>query len=407
MNPEFFIAKRLSYRNDKNVFSTRPIIRIALAGVAVGFAVMILAVAIVTGFKKEIREKVIGFGAHIQISNFDENNSFESKPVSRQQPFIAALQRDSDISHIQVFATKAAIVKSSGQLEGIVAKGIGSDFDSRFFREKMKSGKFFTVHDGMQNDSIVISSNLASKLSLKTGDDLVMFFIQQPPRARRFHIAGIYETGLEEFDNLYLFCDISQIQKLNDWGPDLVGGFEISIRDFNKLDEVGTKVYKLSGSELNSRTIKEIYPQIFDWLGLQNINSIIIITLMIIVSGMNMISALLIIILERVKMIGLLKTMGAPNVSVRRIFIYLAGMLTVRGLIAGNLIGLVILYLQSTFKIFTLDQQSYYISYVPTNINFSQILYLNAGTLVICLIMMILPTFLITRISPMSAVRYD
>ncbi len=294
---------------------------------------MIIAVSIVTGFKKEIREKVIGFGSHIQVSNFDENSSYESKPIDRKQAFVTALKNDPDFSHVQVFATKAAIVKSAGQLEGIVAKGIGTDFNKSYFEKRMVSGRFIQLTDSIPSDSIVISTNLAKKLSLKTGSDLVMFFIQQPPRARRFHIAGIYETGLEEFDNLYLFCDIAQIQKLNDWTVNQVGGFEIAIADFNKLDELGKKVYHLTGSELNAQTIKEIYPQIFDWLGLQNINAIIIITLMVIVSGMNMISALLIIILERVNMIGMMKALGARNLSVRQVFIYFAGFLTLRGLL--------------------------------------------------------------------------
>jgi lipoprotein-releasing system permease protein len=378
-----------------------------LAGVAIGFAVMLIAVAIVTGFKNEIKEKVIGFGSHIQVSNYDENNSYESKPIDRRQSFVSILEKDSDVKHVQVFATKAAIVKSADQLEGIVAKGIGTDFDKSYFDTKMVSGKFFSVHDSIPSDSIVISSSLAKKLSLKTGEDLITFFIQQPPRARRFHIAGIYETGLEEFDNLYLFCDIAQIQKLNDWTPNQVGGFEISIKDFSKLNELGTRVYNLTGSELNARTIQDIYPQIFDWLNLQNINAIIIISLMIIVSGMNMISALLIIILERVNMIGMMKALGARNVSVRKIFVYLAGFLTLRGLIVGNLIGLAFIFIQHTFRIIHLDQQSYYISYVPVEINWVSFSLLNAGTLLICLIMMILPTLIITKISPLTAIRYS
>ncbi|MBL0102800.1 MAG: ABC transporter permease [Bacteroidetes bacterium] len=407
MNFELFIARRLAFRNDKSVFSSRPIIRIALAGVAIGFAVMLIAVAVVTGFKNEIREKVIGFGSHIQVSNFDENNSYESKPIDRRQSFVSILQNDSDIKHVQVFATKAAIVKSAGQLEGIVAKGIGTDFDKSYFEKRMVSGHFFQLNDSFPSDSIIISANLAKKLNLKTGNDLVMFFIQQPPRARRFHIAGIYETGLEEFDNLYLFCDIAQIQKLNDWTPYQVAGFEIAIKDFDKLDVIGHKVYNLTGSDLNARTISEIYPQIFDWLGLQNINAIIIITLMIIVSGMNMISALLIIILERVNMIGMMKALGARNVSVRKVFVYLAGFLTVRGLIVGNTIGLLLIFIQKYYRVFHLDQESYYISYVPVEFSWSHFAMLNVGTLAICLIMMILPTIIITKISPLTAIRYS
>jgi lipoprotein-releasing system permease protein len=271
----------------------------------------------------------------------------------------------------------------------------------------MVEGNVFKINDSIRSDDIVISRNLSKKLNLHAGDELVMHFIQNPPRARKYHITGIYETGLEEFDNLYLFCDIAQVQRLNDWNDKQVGGFEISINDFSRLDEYAEKVYDTSGSELNARTIKEIYPQIFDWLGLQNINAIIILTLMIIVSGMNMISTLLIIILERINMIGTLKSMGSGNVSIRKIFIYLAGYLMSRGMFWGNLIGLSFIFIQKQFGLIHLDQQSYYLSYVPVFFSLKDILLLNAGTLMVCVIMMILPTMIVTKISPLTAIRYS
>lgn len=407
MNYELFIAQRIAFSKEKETVISRPIIRIALIGVALGFAVMIIAIAIVTGFKKEIRDKVIGFGSHIQISNFDENNSYETKPVSRNQPFLISLKNDADIKHVQVFATKAGIIKAKGEIEGVVAKGIGSDFDWNYFSSRLIEGKIFTVKDSVRSDNVIISGNLSKKLNLHSGDDMIMHFIQQPPRARKFHITGIYETGLEEFDNLYLFCDLAQIQKLNDWSPEQVGGFEISINDFSRLDEVAEKIYNISGSELNSRTIRDIYPQIFDWLGLQNINAVIIITLMIVVSGMNMISALLIIILERIKLIGTMKALGCRSISMRKVFIYLAGYLIGRGMLWGNLVGIAFILIQKQFGVLHLDQQSYYLSFVPVNFSLTHILLLNAGTLIVCLLMMILPTMVITRISPLTAIRYS
>ena len=407
MNYELFIAQRIAFSKEKENVVSRPIIRIALIGVALGFAVMIIAIAIVTGFKKEIRDKVIGFGSHIQISNFDENNSYETKPVNRKQSFLIPLKKDADIKHVQVFATKAGIIKTKDEIEGVVAKGIGSDFDWNYFSNRLIEGKIFSVNDSIRSDNVIISGNLSKKLNLHSGDDMIMHFIQQPPRARKFHITGIYETGLEEFDNLYIFCDIAQIQKLNDWTPEQVGGFEISINDFSKLDEVSEKIYNISGSDLNARTIRDIYPQIFDWLGLQNINAIIIITLMIVVSGMNMISALLIIILERIKLIGTMKAMGCRSISIRKVFIYLAGYLIGRGLFWGNLVGIAFILLQKQFGIFHLDQQSYYLSYVPVNFSITHLLLLNVGTLFVCLLMMILPTLVITRISPLTAIRYS
>lgn len=407
MNLELFIAKRLAFSKDKKNFTSRPIIRIALAGVAIGFAVMIVAVSIVIGFKKEIRNKVIGFGSHIQLSNYDGNNSFESRPISSEQAFIATLKKNPEIKHIQAFATKPAIVKSKDQIEGVVTKGVGTDFDWTYFKNHLVAGSVFNANDSVASDSIVISDYLAKKLKLKVGDDLLTFYIQQPPRARRFHISGIYTTGLEEFDKLYLFCDIGQIRKLNDWQKDQVGGFEIAIKNFDDIDRIGDEVYAMTPSELNARTIKNIYPQIFDWLGLQNINAIIIITLMIVVSGMNMISALLIIILERINMIGMLKALGSPNVSVRKVFVYLAGFLVGKGLLWGNAIGLLFLFLQKTFKLISLDEKSYYVSYVPIDFSLSYLALLNAGTLLVCVTMMVIPTLIITKIKPLSAIRYS
>jgi len=378
-----------------------------MAGVALGFAVMVIALAIVTGFKQEIRDKVIGFGSHIQVSNFDENNSFETKPIFKTQDFLKELKNDPEIEHVQTFATKAGIIKTKEEIEGVVAKGIGPDFNWDFFNSRLVEGSIIQFKDTQRSNDVLISKLLSQKLNLHTGDNLVMYFIQQPPRARKFTITGIYETGLEEFDNLYLFCDIAQIQKLNDWTTDQVGGFEIKIRDFNKLEEEGKKVYNITGSDLNAKTIKEIYPQIFDWLDLQNINAIIIITLMIIVAGINMISALLIIILERVNMIGTLKAIGAGSISIRKIFLYVSGFLLFRGLLMGNLIGIGLCYLQKTFQWIHLDQQSYYISVVPISISPVHILLLNIGTLLICIAMLVIPSMIVTRISPIQALRYS
>ncbi len=407
MNYELFIARRIAFSKEKETIISRPIIRIALIGMALGFAVMLISVAIVTGFKKEISDKVIGFGSHIQLSFYDENSSYETQPISRNQSFLKVLETDPDIKHIQVFATKAGIIKSNEEIEGVVAKGIGSDFDWTYFQSHLIAGNVFRVNDSDRTENILISENLSHKLNIHVGDNIVMHFIQQPPRARKFQISGIYKTGLEEFDNLYIFCDIAHIQKLNDWKNDEVSGFEISIHDFSKLDEITAKVYNTSGSLLNVRSIKEIFPQIFDWLGLQNINAFIIITLMLIVSGMNMISALLIIILERITLIGTLKAIGCPNFNVRKIFIYLAGYLIGRGMLWGNTIAISLILIQKYFGILHLDQQSYYISYVPVNFSLSHILLLNAGTLIVCVMMMILPTILISRIRPIMAIRYN
>jgi lipoprotein-releasing system permease protein len=407
LNYELLIARRIAFSKEKETIISRPIIRIAVIGMALGFAVMLITVAVVTGFKKEIRDKVIGFGSHIQVSYYDENNSYETQPISKNQPFLSKLKNDPQIRHVQVFATKAGIIKARDEIEGVVAKGIGSDFDWTYFKSKLTSGSTFSVNENVRNDSILISENLARKMNLKAGDDLIMHFIQQPPRARKFHVAGIYKTGLEEFDNLYIFCDIGHIRKLNDWKEDEVGGFEITVNDFSKLDETASRIYNMTGSDLNAQTIKELFPQIFDWLGLQNINAIIILSLMILVSGMNMISALLIIILERINLIGILKAMGCLSVNIRKIFLYLAAYLIGRGMLWGNGIALTLIFLQKRFELFHLNQESYYISFVPVNFSVTDLLLLNVGTLLVCVFMMILPTIIISRVRPIAAIRFN
>ena len=406
MNYTFFIAKRiLSGKN--TAAASAPIVRIAVAGIAMGFCLMVITLAVVSGFKKEIREKVIGFGSHIQISNFDQNNSYETKPIPLSPSFLGSLEKNPEIRHIQPFATKAGIIKTRDNIEGVVLKGINRNFDWSYFRDKMVTGKVLGLNDTAVSNDILISKATSARLQLRTGDGVVMYFISQPVRVRKFTVRGVYETGLEEFDKLYVLCDLGQIQKLNDWGKDKTGGFEVTVKDFDKLDHTAHEVYKSVGYELNARSIKEIYPQIFDWLNLQDVNAAIIIALMIAVAGINMISALLIIILERVKLIGTLKALGSDNPSVRKIFLYVATFLIGRGLLIGNLAGLMICWLQYRFHLVHLDQASYYIPYVPVHFNLSDLLFLNGGTLLVCILMMVLPTLLITRITPVKALRFS
>ena len=288
-----------------------------------------------------------------------------------------------------------------------MAKGIGADFDWSFFNTKMVEGETFLVSDTGKTDKIILSSGIARKLKLHSGDKVLMYFIQEPPRVRKFEIAGIYETGLEEFDNLYIICDINHIRKLNDWNNDEVGGIEISVKDFNNLSKVTDKVYSEINVDLNAKSINEIYPQLFDWLGLQNINAVVIIFLMILVAAINMISALIIIILERVRFIGTLKSLGASNASVRKIFVYVASFLILRGLMWGNIIGVGLCLLQQNFGLVKLDQASYYISQVPIDLSLLNLLILNTGTILICTLMMIVPTMIITKVSPLKALRFN
>lgn len=414
MNLPYFIARRLIRgRHEKTSFS-RPINVIAIIGIALGLAVMIIAVAVLTGFKQQIRDKIVGFGSNIQILNFDSNLSLETTPVSDTQSFIPGIKKMDGIKHVQVFATKAGIIKTEEAIQGVVLKGVGSDFDWDFFRSSIIDGRIFMVSDTGRTNDVIISKRISDMLRLKTGDSFAMYFVQDPPRSRRFTVSGIYETSLEEFDKMYVFCDIGHIKRLNGWTDDQVSGFEIFIDDFDRLDEMTLAVrnqvgYKLLEDETKFRVtnIRLRYPQIFDWLNFQDMNVFIIITLMLLVAGFNMISGLLIIILEKTNMIGIFKAVGSDNGTIRKIFLYQAAFLIVKGLLWGNIIGLGLAYLQLKTGIISLDPSSYYIKTVPVNLELSHILVLNAGTMMIIILMLLVPSQLISRITPVKAIRYD
>jgi lipoprotein-releasing system permease protein len=414
MNLPYFIAQRLIRGRREGTSFSRPINVIAIIGIALGLAVMILAVSTLTGFKKTIREKVVGFGSNIQIMHFDSNLSFETVPISDTQEFIPKIKKIPGISHIQVFATKAGIIKTDEDIQGVVLKGIGSDYDWSYFRSNLVDGAVFTVADTGRSDQVIISKKISNMLKLRTGDTFVMHFIQDPPRMRKFTISGIYETSLEEFDKMYVFCDIGHIKRLNGWDENMVSGFEIFIDDFDKLDALTLAVrdaigYRLVEDEAKFKVtnIRTKYPQIFDWLNFQDINVIIIILLMLIVAGFNMISGLLILILEKTNMIGVLKALGSEDRTIRRVFIFQAAFLIGKGLLWGNIIGIGLAFFQLKTGMISLDPTSYYIKTVPVNLELAHILLLNAGTMAVIIIMLLVPSQLISRITPVKAIRYD
>jgi lipoprotein-releasing system permease protein len=408
LNFEVFIAKRIiSWRSSG--FSG-PVIRLGVASVALGLSVMIVAIAIVTGFQQEVRDKVTGFGAHIQITGYQVSTSYEAPPVSMHQPFYQNPGTVPGIRHIQVFANKAGMIKTEDQIEGVILKGIGSDFDRSFFEPRLVDGKFFSVSDSTPTDDVLISLSLAKRLHLKVGDPVRMYFIipdEIQPRGRRFIVSGIYETGLEEFDRMYVIGDISHIQRLNKWTSGQVGGFELFVEDFSQIDQMGEKVNQIIGYDLKAQTIRQIQPQIFEWLSLHDINVAIIIFLMVMVAGITMISTLLILILERTAMIGVLKALGARNRAIRKVFLLNAVYIIGKGLIIGNLVAFVLSYLQLKTGFIGLDQESYYVSQVPINLQFSHYLITNLGTLLVCTLILIIPTYIVTRISPVKAIRFS
>ena len=393
---------------------SRSIVGIAIFGIALSLAVMIVAVAIVTGFKNEISNKVTGFGAHIQILNLDSNLSYETAPVPAQLEGLARISTMEGIRNIQAFAIKAGIIKTGEEIHGAVLKGIDESYDWGFIENHLTEGSLFTVTDTARTNNVVLSHSTASLLKLGVGDRFTMYFIQDPPRARTFTIAGIYNTSLEEFDRLYIFADIKQVQRLNSWQEGEVSGYEVLIDDMDDLPELTAAVREQvaydfldDGGRLKVEDIMQKNNQIFDWLKLQDMNVVVLVILMLVVAGFNMISGLLILILERTSMIGILKALGTKNASVRKIFLYQSGYLTLVGLAWGNLFGLAICLAQKYLNLVPLDPSSYYLDTVPINLNLLHLFSLNAGTLVITFLFLLLPSMIIARISPDKSIRFN
>jgi len=392
-------------------------VNIALLGIILGLVVLILSVAIVTGYKTEVGRKVIGFGSHLQIVNLDSNESYETEPISENQPFLPELKNIEGVRHIQIFATKPGIIKAGSGIQGVVLKGIGPDFDWSFFLENKIAGEPFQVQDTIKTNKVWISKQMADLLSAKIGDKLSMFFVNPPeivPRQRKFELAGIYKTSLDEFDHLFVLADINHVRKLNDWKNDEVSGFELLVSDFRQLDQAEKSVSNLilrytkpESPVLQVVSIKQKYRQIFDWLGLLDMNVWIILVLMVLVAGFNMVSSLLVIILERAQMIGILKAMGARNWNIRKVFLYFSGMLVLKALLWGNILGVGICLLQQYTHVFRLDATSYYLEYVPINLSVVHLLLLNVGTVVITILMLLLPSYFITKISPEKIIRFE
>lgn len=415
MNAELFIAKRIykgDKKNDKRVSS--PAIRIAITGIALGLAVMIVAVCIIIGFKKEIREKVVGFGSHIQITNFDNSAAYENQPISFSDTLAQKLKSNPEIQHFQGFITKPGIIKTDENFQGIVLKGVGEDYNWDFFQKNLYEGNLTQWNDSIEINPVIISKTLADKLLLKLGDDMSAYFIQDPVRVRKFKIIAIYQTNFEDYDQLFAITKMDILAKLNGWEPDMVSGIEVIVKDFNKLDKTTQDLFfEMSeykdrlGNALYARSIKDINPMIFNWLNLLDMNVLVIIILMIAVSGFTMISGLLIIILEKTNMIGILKAIGARDFSIRKVFLYLSAFLIGKGMLWGNIVGLLFCLIQKNFQVLKLDPATYYLSSVPIDMNVWLIILLNIGTLLVSLLMMIGPSYLVAKITPAKSIQFE
>lgn len=414
MNLELFIARRIHFSKEGNRQVTPPAVRIAIVGVALGLAVMILSVAIVIGFKKEVRNKVIGFGSHIQITNFDNNSSYETTPIAVSDSLLQALQEFPGIKHIEGYATKMGILKTDSDFQGVVLKGIDTDYDWSFFRNNLKEGELLTIDPQKTSTDVLISRYLSDLLGLKLGDSILTYFVQEDVRARKFNIVGIYETGFMDYDKLFVLADIKQIRRLNGWEKDEVSGLELLVDDYDKLDQIAEDLYfnlvekqDRHGNTYFTRSIKEMNPMIFNWLDVLDVNVVVILILIFAVAGFTMISGLLIIILERTNMIGILKALGENNVSIRKIFLYISFFLIGKGMLWGNVVGIAICLIQSHFRIIKLDPSIYYLDAVPIDLSIVSLILLNIGTLCASMLMMLGPSYLITKIDPAKSIRFE
>ena len=434
MKLEYFIARRVAATGQQSF--SRLIIRIAVIAIALSVAVMICANALIAGFKKEISSKIFGFWGHIHITDADINRSMlEAFPISSQQDFYPSLDTIAGIEytykqnilgrnvtqttstkggirHIQTFAIKPGIIeagkKKNKEIEGIILKGAGQDFDWEFMDQYIKKGRRINLPDSAMSREILISQQTANRLQVDTGDSFIVHFVEKGEQLqRRFSVCGIYRTGLEEYDQKFALVDIRQIQRLLGWKPHEVSGFEVFIDHIDDLMPLAEYIYfEELPRDLYAETIREKFPEIFDWLDLQDINEVVILSLMVIVAIINMITALLILILERTNMIGILKALGHSNWGIRKIFLYYAGYIILVGLFWGNLVGISLCVLQDQFNLIQLSEENYYLSTAPIELQFLPILLLNIGTLVITLTFLIFPSYLVTSISPVKAIRF-
>ncbi len=405
MNVAAFISGRIRHTEGQSFSAT--VARIGVASVALGLAVMIISFAILGGFKREIYQKIFSFGGHLQVSEFSMNRSFETSPISLNTSLYKNYRNIPEIAHIQGVTQKAALIKTDTEVQGVIMKGIGPDFDVTMFQPNLREGNFISLPDSSFSRDILLSHKLTRQLKLKINDEILVYFMQNPPRVRKMRVGGIYETGMEEFDDNMVLCDINLLRRMNDWQPDQVSTYEIFLKNFDDMDEGAKKVFDKMEYSMNLEKITDKYNQIFEWLLLLNRNVTIFLTLILFVACFNMVAILLILIMERTQMIGLLKALGARNMQIQEIFLWGGLRLIAQGMFWGNLIGIGFCALQYFFHIIPLDAETYYMDTVPIEWDILLILLLNLVVLVLVLIILIIPTLVITRINPVKAIRFD
>lgn len=415
MKWESFVARRIYFDKEHQHEVSPPAVRLAIAGVALGLAVMILTVAIVVGFKKEIREKVVGFGSHIRISAFSSNTTYETPPIQFSDSLSQLLSADKEIVCVEPYATKPGIFKTDEHYMGIVIKGVMPGYDWSFFSSYLTEGSIPQLTDSVASDRILVSQAIASKLGLEVGDGVLAYFVQdEAVRARKFIVEGIYKTDLSDFDNLFVIGDARQVQRLNAWQPDQYSGIELRVAHYDRLDDTTYRIYTqllikpdAYGQHYYTQSVRELNPVFFGWLDLLDMNVWVIIILMAVVAGFTMISGLLVIILENTSMIGVLKSVGASNRSIRTIFLNVSVFLVGKGLLWGNVVGLTLCAVQKYFHVLKLNPEAYYIPYVPIELNVWYVLLLNVGSLIVSMLMLVGPSYIVALIRPAQTVKYE
>ena len=413
MNLELFIAKRLITGKEHKISISAPIIKIAIAAISIGVVMMLIAIASTTGLQVKIREKVSAFNGHVQIYNYDNNSSDVSVvPVSLEQDFYPEFKNVDGISHVQAVATKGGIIRTAETFEGMLAKGVGKDYNWATFKEYLVAGKL-PNYSAELNNEVLISRIKANLLNLKVNDSFFAIFLKnndpsKQPNNRKFKVVGIYDSGIEELDRDNVFVDIRHIQRMNKWSENEVGNFEVFLKDFSQIEEKSNEIYGTVISTLDTQNIKRKYYKIFEWIGLFDFNTALIVGIMILVGGINMITALLVLILERTRMIGVLKALGAANWTVRKVFLYNAAYLIALGLFWGNLLGLGLIFLQQKFQFLKFpNPEEYYIEYIPMQISFTTVIVLNLGVMLLCLLMLLIPSYAVSKISPVKAIKFE
>lgn len=392
----------------ENSSFSRPIVKLSVAGVALGVVVMVISIVVTTGYKRVISDKVVAMGSHVRISNYDRNYSFEPVPFNKNQNFVEKIKAMPEVKSLQYYSTKSGVIKTDNQVEGIVLKGIDQSFDKEHFKKNLIQGELLVIEDTLTSKEIVISSTLSKRLKLKVGDKLRTYFVQDPPMQRSFTVVGIYETGLPEYDSKIALVDLRQIQKLNQWDSTMIGGMEVLLHSDKDIDEVSERIDLMVGYNLKAESIKQIFPEIFQWIALFDTNVVVLLVITFCVCLITMMSAFFIIVIEQTATIGLLKTMGMKTKSVVLLFLMIAANILVRGLLWGNVMAFSISLIQRQWQWVRLDAATYYVSYVPIGFNMPLIVAVNIAFMVLCMAILVIPAYIVARqSSPLAAIKFD